>query len=160
MSSTVGLSSPWVLYKNRFEALFGRDPDIHIDFDEDENEIFVRVDNPTKAAALDELLPSIVNFGTVDLYITVVPGNANYTIADLYRIAFTGNPAFSSMETTEGEGIFSANYCIFNNEVVQYPADDLSSYYGVQSTLYEEIADEVFENNHDGVYFCTELPFD
>lgn len=153
----VKLASPWVLYERKLEALLGEDPDIHIDFDEDENEIFVKVDNPTKAAALDELLPAVVDFGNVELFITVVPANPSYTVADLYRIAFTGNPAFDFVETAEGDNVFSANYCVFKNKVVQYRADDLSSYYGVQSTLYEDIADEIFEGNHDGVYFCTGL---
>lgn len=154
----VKLASPWILYVRKLEALFGEDPDIHVDFNEDENEVFVRVDNPTKAAALDELLPAVVEFGNVELFVTVVPANPSYTIADLYRIAFTGNPAFCFMEQAEGEGVFPANYCVFENEVVQYPADSLKSYYGIESTLYEDIANEIFEGSHDGVYFCTALP--
>ena len=119
----------------------------------------MRVDNPTKAAALQELLPEAVEFGNVTLYITVVSGNATYTKADLFRIAFTGNPAFSFVETIDSDTLsFPASYCVFKNEVVQFPADDLSSYYGVKSTLYEDIAEEVFDDMHDGVYFCTDLP--
>lgn len=140
-------------------ALFGKDPEIHFDFDEDENEVTLRVDNPTKAAALQELLPEAVDFGNVTLYITVVPGNATYTKADLFRIAFTGNPVFSFVKTVNDDTFsFPTSYCIFKNEVVQYPADDLSSYYGLQSTLYENIAEEVFDDMHDGIYFCTDLP--
>jgi hypothetical protein len=141
------------------KALFGQDPEIHIDFNDEDDELIMRVDNPTKAAALEELLPDAVEFGDVVLYITVVPGNATYTKADLFRIAFTGNPAFSFMETVNDETFsFPANYCVFKNEVVQFPADDLSSYYGVKSTLYEDIAEEVFDDMHDGIYFCTDLP--
>ena len=142
------------------KALFEQDPEIHFDFNDEDDELIMRVDNPTKAAALDELLPGSVKFGDVTLYITVVPGNVTYTKADLFRIAFTGNPAFSFVESiNDDETIsFPANYCVFKNEVVQFPADDLSSYYGVKSTLYEDIAKEVFDGRHDGVYFCTDLP--
>lgn len=115
------------------------------------------VEDPVKAAALEELLPETVDFGSVELYITVIPANSNYTLADLYKMAFNNNPAFEAIETEGREGLFSASYCIFKNEVVQYMADDLSSYYGVQSTLYEDIAEEIFEGNHDGIYFCTGL---
>lgn len=47
-------------------------------------------------------------------------------------------------------------YCSFKKEVVQYPADDLSSETGLKSTLYEDLAREIFENT-DGVYFCTDV---
>lgn len=157
MATTVGLAAPWTIFVRKFEALFGQDPEIHIDFDSAELEINMQVDNPTKAAALDEILPDAIEFGNVVLYINVIPANVSYTKADLFRIAFTGNPVFCSVEGTDDSAFFGANYCIFKNEVVQYPADDLSSYYGVQSTLYEDIADEVFDDMHDGIYFCTEL---
>lgn len=157
MPNNVGLLSPWVIYVKRFKALFGQDPDIRIEFNEDANELVMFVEDPVKAAALEELLPETVDFGGVELYITVVPANSNYTLADLYKMAFNNNPVFEAIETVSGEGLFPASYCIFKNEVVQYMADDLSSYYGVQSTLYEDIADEIFEDNHDGVYFCTGL---
>ena len=151
------LSSPWVIYMNKLKALFEKDPEIHIDYNEEEPEIVLLVDNPTKAAALGELLPFSVDFGNVTLFITVVPANKSYKLSDLYRVAFTGNPVFKSLESITSDLGFPANYCIFKNEVVQYPADNLSSYCGVESTLYEDLAREVFEDNHDGIYFCTSL---
>ena len=155
--SNLELSSPWQVYVNKLVSLFGQDPEIHIDFESDNCEVILRVDNPTKAAALEQLLPDSVEFGNVELFITVVPANSSYSLADLYEVAFKDNPVFYSMRSIENETGFLANYCIFKKEVAQYKADDLSSYYGVQSTLYEEIAREVFKDNHEGIYFCTSL---
>lgn len=147
-----------MIYIRKIEALFSQDPEVRIDYDLDDMEITLWVDNPTKAVALEEILPDHVEFGNVELYITVVPANnVKYSIADMYRMAFSGNPVFVKLESVDDPMAFSANYCIFKNEVVQYPADDLGSYYGIESTLYEDIADEVFEGNHDGVFFCTDV---
>ena len=148
------LATPWVIYVHKLEALFGQDPDINITYNNDDKEVIIRVNNQTKADAIEALLPDTVSFGNVLLYITIVPANPEYSEADLFRLAFAGNPVFESVETTDG--LFQASYCIFKNEVVQYPADDLSSYYGIQSTLYEDIADEIFEDR-DSIYFCTGL---
>lgn len=117
----------------------------------------MRVDNPTKAAALEELLPNTVEFGNVVLSIVVVPANPDYTKVDLFRMAFSGNPAFCFLETIDDPRALPVSYCVFENEVVQYPADDISSYWGIQSTLYEDIAREIFEGRHDGIFFCTDL---
>lgn len=158
MANLIELSPPWVIYVKKLEALFNQDPDIRTEFNEDDNEFILRVEDPVKAAALDELLPTFVDFGSVELCITVIPANSEYTVADLYKMAFNRNPIFKSVEVVNGDGLFPANYCIFKNEVVQYAADDLSSYYGLQSTLYEDIAEEIFEGKHNGIYFCTDLP--
>ena len=157
MTNNVGLAAPWTIFVRKLEAMFGQDPEVHVDYNENEVEVNIRVDNPTKAAALEEILPDAVDFGNVTLYITVIPANISYTKADLFRIAFAGNPVFSSLESVNDSTAFNASYCIFKNEVVQIPADNLGSYYGVESTLYEDIAEEIFEGEHDGIYFCTEL---
>ena len=51
----IGLSSPWVVYYREVNALFGQDPEIHVVFDEDKNELKLFVDNSSKAEALREL---------------------------------------------------------------------------------------------------------
>ena len=45
-------------------------------------------------------------------------------------------------------------YVVFRNEVVQYYTDDLGDYFGMASTLYEDIARDLF-SEVDGIYFCT-----
>ena len=44
--------------------------------------------------------------------------------------------------------------CVFAKEVVQYWNDSLSDPYGKVSTLYQDIAKDIFEDT-DGVMFCT-----
>jgi len=48
-------------------------------------------------------------------------------------------------------------YVLFKNKVVQYFIDNIGDYNGMKSTLYEDIARDIFEDV-DGVFFCTALP--
>lgn len=53
--------------------------------------------------------------------------------------------------------INSFTYVVFEKEVVQYWNDNLADYNGLTSTLYQDLAKEIFEDaNLDGVYFCTD----
>ena len=59
------ISSPWVLYYRELEVLFGEDPDIHIEYDEDENVITFYVEGTEEADSLTQLLPTEKVFGNV-----------------------------------------------------------------------------------------------
>lgn len=51
-------------------------------------------------------------------------------------------------------------YVVFKNCVVQFFNDNLNDPHGVVSTLYENIADEIFKDiqfPNDGVAFCTDI---
>lgn len=150
----MNLSAPWDIYYRQVEALFAKDPEIDVVYDEDAKEIKVCVENPVKADALEKLLPATKNFGGVELRITVVPANDQESPASLYEKAFYGNPAFSGI--VESEGSFKATYVVFKPEVVQYFTDDISDISGYESTVYEDIAREVFANGNPGAFFCTE----
>ena len=50
---------------------------------------------------------------------------------------------------------FQANYVVFENKVVQFFNDDLSDIHGNKSTLYQEIAKDIF-GDCDNIYFCTD----
>lgn len=151
----VNISSPWVTFYREIEALFGSDPEIKIVFDEDKNEIKLYVDNHRKADALTQLLPSKREFGNVTLLIDVVPPNVDsYDIQSLYEAAFENNPAFAYVEHVDG--LFTMDYVVFKNKVVQYFNDDMSDVHGNCSTLYQEIAKNVLETV-PGVFFCTDV---
>lgn len=150
------VSPPWVNYARRVAALFADDPEVVIDYDNDECEVKLLVDNAVKAAALDEILVHEVNFGNVTLRVTVVPGNEETTTAMLLRRAFEGNRAVLSVETRD---LPASTHVLFVPEVVQYPSDDLSSYFGIDTTLYENIAREIF-TVPDGTFFNTTLDYD
>ena len=151
------LSAPWVTMYHEIVALFGKDPDIKIVYDEEEVAIKLYVEKQDKAAALKELLPDEYEFGNVILRVDIIPANTASTRTDLFHIAFENNPVFASIAAAPD--IFSnpINYVVFKNEVVQYFNDDISDVNGNCSTLYQEIAKNVF-GEEEGVYFCTDLP--
>lgn len=148
------VSAPWVNYYHEINAMFDRDPEVRVSFDEETPEIKIFVENSRKADALAQLLPTEKSFGNVILKITVVPANEALTKLDLIQEAFYGNPALSYVwqaKTPFGE----FDYVVFENRVVQYFNDNMRDINGNKSTLYEDIAREVF-GEETNLCFCTE----
>lgn len=87
--------------------------------------------------------------------ITVIPANDNISKTDLFKAAFAGNPAVSYIESVDAYGQ-NFNYVVFEKEVVQYFNDNMGDLHGVESTLYQDIAKEVFED-YSGIFFCTDI---
>ena len=158
MKNNIGLSAPWVTYYREIEALFGADPEITVKYDELKGEIKLLVDNDDKAEAIAQLLPTEKTFGGVTIKVTVVTANSFRTAsANVFRRAFEGNPAFSFMETVDGVFTNPISYIVFANKVVQFFDDNLGDIHGIRSTLYENIASDIFAE-HEGICFCTDLP--
>lgn len=156
MSNGVKLSPPWVKYFREMEALFKNDPHIRMTFDEDNYVIKLYVEGAVKAEALTALLPAEKVFGNVTVKTEVIPANLNAEDPlELFKAAFEGNPTLSYVK--EGSGVFkdSFKYVVFRPEVVQFFNDDLGDVNGYCSTLYQDIAKDIFTAN-DNVYFCTE----
>lgn len=148
------LSPPWVNYYNEIKALFAQDPEIKVSLDEENMEVKLFVENGRKADALIQLIPSEKAFGNVSLKITIVPANSAPTRLDLIQEAFFGNPALSYVWTAQTLfGDF--NYVVFENKVVQYYNDDMRDINGNCSTLYQELAKDVF-GEEANLCFCTE----
>lgn len=154
----LNLSSPWVIFYRKVNELFKEDPEVKIVFDQDNNVLNLYVDNDEKAEALTKLLPTEKEFGNVVLKIRVVPANLENDASklDMFKKAFKGNPVFVDAISTEGDLGFHADYLLFAKKVVQFYSDDLSDPHGATSTLYQELAKEVF-GTETGVYFCTDL---
>ena len=155
------LSAPWIIFVREVEELFKYDEEVHVVYNDDEKELKLYVDSEDKSSALNELLPTMKTFGNVELYIQVVPANVDFVLAkgpkiDLYVQALDGNGAFSFAK--EVKGVFANNltYVVFRNKVVQYFNDDLGDIYGQCSTLYQNIAKDVFGET-EGVFFCTDI---
>ena len=153
----INLSAPWVSYYHQIEALFQYDDEVCVIYDETNCEITLRVETASKATALDALLPHEVTFGNVTLKITVVPANEDDSKVAMLARAFEGNPALSYIQEVSMPSSDAIHYVVFANEVVQYWNDDLSDVNGNCSTLYQEIAKDVF-GDIPGVFFCTEDP--
>lgn len=159
--SGLGLQSPWVTFAEELKELFKEDPEIHYEYD-GQYEVKLFVDNPEKADALMKLIPPLKVFGNVTLKITIIPADAEDTkdVKALFEKAFEGNPVLSFVETQDNVGAGPvATYVVFENKVVQFFNDDLSDYYRNKSTLYQNIAYDVFGESH-GAYFCTDIPAD
>ena len=151
------LSAPWITFYHEIEAMFGEDPEIRIVFDEDNYKIKLYVDNAEKADALTQILPAEKVFGNIIVKVVVIPANKlKEDVLSIYEKAFKGNPVLSYVKRVEGT-IFAypASYVVFKNKVVQFFNDDLSDVNGYRSTLYQEIAKDIFENKN-GIYFCTD----
>ena len=153
----VNLSSPWVIYYRKLESFFEQDPDVEVTLEEEEEYqpvIRLYVDNARKADALQELLPNEKKFGNVKVPIIVNPSNTTSSKLDLLKVALEGNDAVVDIETVPT--VFDdITYIIFEKKVVQYFADDLGDLHGVNSTLYQDLAKEIF-GNVSGVNFCTD----
>lgn len=154
----VNLSSPWVELYREFEVLFGGDPDVNVVYDENSYSIKLYVNDMEKAEALTQLLPPERTFGNVVSKIEVISANNDEpTMVELFQKAFDGNPAFKYIASVPECVGFPITYVVFRNEVVQYFNDDLGDINGNRSTLYQEIAKDIFED-HNGIHFCTEEP--
>ena len=160
----LNLSPPWVVYYRKLSAFFKEDSEVRITYDEIEQEIKLYVDNAEKAVALENLLPSEQVFGNVILYVTIVPANettfdsvkAAYSTNsnDIVRICFN-NKAVVGIKVIDGIMTNRMTFVIFKKEVVQWFSDDIGDYHGICSTLYQDLAKEIF-GNIDGVFFCTD----
>lgn len=164
----LNLSSPWVVYYRKLSAFFKEDPEVRITYDEIEQEIKLYVDNAEKAVALEKLLPHEQNFGNVTLYITIVPANkttfdsvkaGNSTnLNDIIQICIN-NKAVVGVKVVDGIMTNRMTFVIFKKEVVQWFSDSIDDWHGLTSTLYQDLAKDIF-GNIDGVYFCTDNGMD
>lgn len=147
------LSSPWVNYCHEVEALFAEDSEIKVVYDDENVELKLYVDNVRKADALAQLMPEEKVFGNVTMKISVIPANRD-SISDIFYEAFSGNPVLSFVweaDTPMGK----MDYVVFKNQVVQYFNDDISDVHGNRSTLFQDIAKDVFKDDMK-VFFCTD----
>lgn len=154
----VNLSAPWIVYYREIEAMFRGDPGVRVIFEEDTLTVKLYVDDSGKAYALDELIPPSKKFGRTVLKISIIPANDSFVAVDqasLLDVALQGNSALSFIRTITGIMTNPITYVVFKKDVVQYWTDDLGDYFGVHSTLFQDIAKDVFENAN-GVFFCTD----
>ena len=159
--ATVNLSAPWINYYKEINALFQYDPEVHVIYNDETKTISLYVDNVSKADALSDLLPESKEFGSIVVYVDIIPANNAKNPSDDYNLtvyerAFKDNPAFSYIHIASGIYTYNVMYVVFANRVVQYFTDDLSDVNGNRSTLYQEIAKDVLLPQ-SGVYYCTDI---
>ena len=160
------MSPPWITFINEMEALFDGDPQIacNVDTTADGPSITLATNNGDKGAALLKLLPVEKKFGNVTLTIGIdgpISNRAFTSTKELFETAFAGNPAFAYCvaPTEEGAWFFEFVYVVFKNCVVQFFNDNLDDAHGVVSTLYQNIAKDIFGNEGylTSVHYCTDV---
>ena len=160
------VSPPWCTYINKLQALFDGDSQIafNVNWGSEKPSVVIATNNPEKGAAIRMLLPEEKQFGNVTLTIDIdcakVPNLAFKNAKELFETAFSNNPAFAYVVTTEGYWYADFTYVVFKNCVVQFFNDNLNDPHGVVSTLYQDIAAELFEDmafSGHGIAYCTDV---
>lgn len=157
-TNELGVVSPWVELYRKIEAMFKYDDEIHVEYSNETREVTLFISSLDKYEALARLIPSEVAFGNVVLKIDLMPANFDSLPAvDLFRKAFKGNPAVTDIISIHREELETSNdfnYIVCKKEVVQYHNDTLNDPHGNCSTLYQDIARDIFIEQ-GGIYFCT-----
>ena len=164
--SSLRIQSPWVLFYKKVYTLFAKDPQVKVLFNVEEPELKIQVKgNDEKAACIARFFPKAMNFGNVVLACSVVGDNGqpvpDVNLDDHTAITkvFEGNGALSFIKDVKTPFGYSIIYVVFVKEVVQYYSDNMFDLYGATSTIYEDLARDVFEQplqNEDFCSFCTD----
>lgn len=156
MKNKIKLAAPWITFFNKIKAMFEQDPDIGIKVDDKKYKITLRVRGQKKYEALRQLLPEEKTFGNVTAYVNIVPENeAKASTSDLFNDAFKGNPAFVATFPITDFFTNPVTYVIFKKEVVQFYNDNGADPRGIESTLYQNIARDIF-TDCKGALYCTD----
>lgn len=140
-------SPPWVTFYNEIRQLFQEDHEVRISIEGEKRNVKLYVENPFKAEAIRAILPEEKTFGDITVTVTVIPANEKASPADYYKVAFQGNPVITRFITRNDTMFAGMTYVVFRKEVVQFYDDNLADPYGNRSTLFEDIARDVFEDN-------------
>jgi hypothetical protein len=147
------ISPPWYTFYKEVCELFKKDNDVIPVYNDQIKTLTLKVSKYEKAKALKKLIPAKKAFGNVTVNVNIDYKESEQPIADIYRAAFENNPAFKYVFDFDA-GTNHITYVIFEKEVVQFWNDDMSDPHGITSTLYENIAEDVFDT--DGVIFSTD----
>lgn len=157
----VNLSPAWDIYYMQTNTLFSSDNEVNVLYDREKMELKLYVDNDEKASALEELMPSEKDFGSVKLKIYVIPANGKVlkkwtgTNKDLFEAAFLGNPYFNFTKSVKLLYTNPMTFVVFKPIIAQYYTDNLGDWNGLKTELYSELPKEVFKEL-SGVYYNTD----
>lgn len=160
------ISPPWVTYINKLTALFDGDPQIafNVNLSAAAPKVVISTNNGDKATALRKVLPEEKVFGNIKLVIEIdgkFTNKAFKTKKELMETLFYKNPAFVECFAPAEDGYWFPDFCYvcFKNCVVQFFNDNLNDPRGLISTLYQDIAHEIFIDNPElfNVYCATDV---
>lgn len=148
------ISPPWVTYYRELNEFFNEDADITVEFDEDKKEITIKTTRYEKNLALKKVLQREKDFGGVKLKINVIYDDPEIDALNAFKQLSIDNPVFKYI-CTFPTSTNPISYVMLAKEVVQYWNDDLSDPHGITSTLYENIARNIFKED-EGIIFSTD----
>lgn len=157
----LNLSAPWDEYYEEIKCFFGEDELTHVVYDREKYIINIYVEDGEKATALDQLLIEEIHFGDITLSIDVIPANEDgfsdkeFKGAELFDTALNSNCNYAFARTVQLLFNNPLTYVVFSPEIAQYYTDDLGDWNGFRTTLYQEIAKDIFVEL-DGVHYCTD----
>jgi len=156
MNNQMKITSPWITFVNQINCLFADDTDVLVEYNDDKKNLVLKIFDSHRADALTQLLPTERNFGGVTLHISVVPANKEkLSFAELVETAMDANPHFSKLIKVPMQDGKSFNYLMFEPEVAQYWNDNLADPNGNVSTVYADLAQDVF-GVVPGTFFATD----
>jgi hypothetical protein len=134
--------------------------DTTVEYDGEKRKVIIRTKSFDKCSAFTRLLPQAVVFGNVMLTIDIVPAN-DIDDVTMFKHIFANSPIVDKIVTVQPEGTSNPfTYILFKKEVVEYWDDNLGNPHGFMFDLYQNIADNVFDSNHDGIIFSTSSSLD
>lgn len=139
---------PWYDYVKKIELFFKKDPDIYIEFNCASYVLDIYTNNQFKAAALQYFLPTCVDFETVEIDININSLINEKTYNPEYITPYghlsllaQDNPIFVSVNLNDFTNIVEV---IFSATIIHYGEN--------KSTLYENIAREIFHPDNTIIY--------
>ncbi len=160
-SAITKLSPPWYAYHRKVQAMFGRDPEVHVkdlaEIGECRYSYMILISDKEKAKAIKAILPQNVKMGNIEIDLAILGPDEDdidpldKSDSEIYETAFSENPIFEKT-AVRSFGPFETSYCIFKKEVIQFWNDDLYDYYGNYSRLASDIARELF--NPSEIQYC------
>lgn len=138
----VGLSSPWITYYRKINALFGVDPDLDVKYNDDTDDtktISIESTNTFKIMALEKLLKPSVTFGNITVSVKcLVKNDEKEAVSALFKTAFSGNPHLSDIIDKKVIAV-DETFVLFKKEVIQFFNDDCTDYFSNWNGLAEDI---------------------
>lgn len=106
------LSPPWIVMYREINELFRYDPEVTVDYCDEDHAITLYIDSQEKAVALAKLIPEEFNFGNVTMKLQIIPSNNKSTSnmvgdekSDLFAFVFKNNPIVDMIISRELHGL-------------------------------------------------------
>lgn len=157
----VGIAPPLNILVRQMRAFFRDDPQIQIIFDSARRVLEIHAATRTKADALAKIVPRQYWFGKNAIPVRIVPGEEKgEDFGDPVRNAFAGNYAVERIvddTDTAGNGV---TYVDFRPRIVQYHDFESSDPYGLTTTFFASLAEDLLLGPDNTYYTTAPLPAD